>query len=90
MVQKMGQKVIEAFPNSRLIVGQVRCELEARDVRMQEYLGHSCHILEVGSTSNYPCRGFVQDKYNQKGYNSNPLGQSEFELDGSHSEFSQR
>ena len=39
MVQKMGGKTIEAFSNSRLVVGQVRGELEARDVRMQEYLG---------------------------------------------------
>ena len=39
MVQKMGGKAIEAFSDSRLVVGQVRGELEARDVRMQEYLG---------------------------------------------------
>ena len=39
MVQKMGGKAIEAFSDSRLVVGQVRGKLEARDVRMQEYLG---------------------------------------------------
>ena len=39
MVQKMGGKAIEAFSNSRLVVGQVKGELEARDARMQEYLG---------------------------------------------------
>ena len=39
MVQTMGRKAIESFSDSRLVVGQVRCELEARDVRMQEYLG---------------------------------------------------
>ena len=39
MVQKMGGKAIEAFSDSRLVVGQVRGELEARDARMQEYLG---------------------------------------------------
>ena len=38
MVQKMGEKAIEAFSDSRLVVGQVRGELEARDARMQEYL----------------------------------------------------
>ena len=39
MVQKIGGKAIEAFSDSRLVVGQVRGELEARDARMQEYLG---------------------------------------------------
>ena len=34
MVQKMGGKVIEVFSNSRLIVGQVKGELEAKDLRM--------------------------------------------------------
>ena len=38
MMQKMGGKVVEMFSNSRLIVGQVKGELEARDARMQEYL----------------------------------------------------
>ena len=38
MVQKMGGKTVEIFYNSRLVVGQVKGELEARDVRMQEYL----------------------------------------------------
>ena len=38
MVQKMGGKVIKIFLDSRLVVGQVGGELEARDVRMQEYL----------------------------------------------------
>ena len=38
MVQKMGVKIVEMFSNSRLVVGQVKGELEARDVRMQEYL----------------------------------------------------
>ena len=39
MVQKMGGKTVEMFSDSRLIVGQVKGELEARDARMQEYLG---------------------------------------------------
>ena len=34
----MGGKAVEVFLNSRLVVGQVKGELEARDVRMQEYL----------------------------------------------------
>ena len=38
MVQKMGGKTVEMFLDSRLVVGQVKGELEARDTRMQEYL----------------------------------------------------
>ena len=38
MVQKMGGKTVKVYSNSRLVVGQVRGELEARDLRMQEYL----------------------------------------------------
>ena len=38
MVQKMGERTVEIFSNSRLFVGQVKGELEARNVRMQEYL----------------------------------------------------
>ena len=38
MVRKMGGKAIEMFLDSRLVVGQVKGELEARDSRMQEYL----------------------------------------------------
>jgi len=38
MVQKMEGKAVEVFSNSRLVVGQVKRELEARDLRMQEYL----------------------------------------------------
>ena len=39
MVQKMGGKAVEILADLRLIVGQVKGELEARDTRMQEYLG---------------------------------------------------
>ena len=39
MVQRLGGRAIEAFSDSRLVVGQVMGELEARDARMQEYLG---------------------------------------------------
>ena len=35
----MGGKVVEMFSDSRLVVGQVKGELEARDTRMQESLG---------------------------------------------------
>ena len=38
MVQKMGGKIVKMFLDSKLMVGQVKGELEARDVRMQEYL----------------------------------------------------
>ncbi|XP_075655795.1 uncharacterized protein LOC142625922 [Castanea sativa] len=38
MVQKMGGKNVEMFSDSRLVVGQVEGELEAKDSRMQEYL----------------------------------------------------
>ena len=35
MVQKMGVKAVEVFSDSRLVVDQVKGELEARDVRMK-------------------------------------------------------
>ena len=38
MVQRMGGKTVEVFSDSRLVVGQVKGELEARDLRMLEYL----------------------------------------------------
>ena len=34
LVQKMGRKAIEAFSDSKLVVGQVRGEVEAKDARM--------------------------------------------------------
>ena len=37
MVQKMGEKTVKVFSDSKLVVGQVRGDLEARDPRMQEY-----------------------------------------------------
>ena len=36
MVQKMGGKTVKVFSDSKLVVGQVRGDLEARDPRMQE------------------------------------------------------
>ena len=62
MVQKMGEKIVEMFSDSRLVVGQVKGELEARDARMQEYLSqvkrlrpgfnlfNLSHILSSGNT----------------------------------------
>ena len=38
MVQKMEGKTVEMFSDSRLVVGQVKGELEAKDARIQEYL----------------------------------------------------
>ncbi|XP_030939979.1 uncharacterized protein LOC115964888 [Quercus lobata] len=38
MVEKLGGKSVNIFSDSRLIVGQVNGELEARDERMQEYI----------------------------------------------------
>ena len=38
MVQKLGGKAVNMFSDSRLVIGQVNGELEARDERMQEYL----------------------------------------------------
>ena len=50
MVQKLGGKVVEIFSDSRLIVGQVKGELKARDMRMQEYLNQVRH-LQLGFES---------------------------------------
>ena len=38
MVQRMGGKAVKMFSDSRLVIGQVKSELEARDERMQGYL----------------------------------------------------
>ena len=44
MVQKMGRRAVEMFLNSMLVVGQVNGELDARDVRQQEYLNQARHL----------------------------------------------
>ena len=44
MVQKIGGKTVEIFSDLRLVVGQVKGELEARDVRMQDYLKQVRHL----------------------------------------------
>ena len=45
-VQKIGGKAVRVFSDSKLVVGQVRGDLEARDSRMQEYLGQVRSIQE--------------------------------------------
>ena len=44
MVQKMGGRIMKIFLDLRLVVGQVKGELEARDVRMQNYLKQVRHL----------------------------------------------
>ncbi|XP_075633618.1 uncharacterized protein LOC142606103 [Castanea sativa] len=50
MVKKMGGKMVKMFSDSRLVIGQVEGELEARDSRMQEYVGQVKH-LQLGFES---------------------------------------
>ena len=44
MVQRMGVKAVEMFSDLRLVVGQVKGELEIRDMRMQGYLSQVKHL----------------------------------------------
>ena len=44
MVQRMGGKSTTMFSDSRLVIGQVKGELEARDERMQGYLTQIRHL----------------------------------------------
>ena len=44
MVHRMGGKTVKMFLDSRLVVGQVKGELEARDERMQGYLSQVRHF----------------------------------------------
>ena len=62
MIRKLGGKCASIFSDSRLIVGQVNGELEAKDERMQEYLAqvkrlqtqfchfHLAHVSKSGNT----------------------------------------
>ena len=52
MVQKIGGKAIEIFFDSRLVVGQVWGELEARDPKMQEYLNQVRHLQSAFESFN--------------------------------------
>ena len=50
MVQRMGGKSIKLFSDSRLVVGQVKGEFEAKDERMQGYLNQvKCPQLKFDS-----------------------------------------
>ena len=49
-VQRMGGKAVKMFSDSRLVVGQVKGESEARDERMQRYLSQVRH-LQLGFES---------------------------------------
>ena len=40
----MGERTVEMFLDSRLVVSQIKGELEARNVRMQEYLNQARHL----------------------------------------------
>ena len=44
MVQRMGEKAVEMFLDNRLVIGQVKGDLEARDERMQGYLSQVRHL----------------------------------------------
>ena len=44
MVQRMSGKLVEMFSDSMLIIGQVGGELEAKYLRMQEYLNQVRHL----------------------------------------------
>ena len=48
MVQKVRVKAVEIFFDSGLVVGQVQGELEARDLRIQEYLNQ---VRQIGRAS---------------------------------------
>ena len=60
MVQKMGGKSVKVFSDSRLVVGQVKGEFEAKDERMQGYLSQvkclqskdSFDLLHISRNSN--------------------------------------
>ncbi|XP_075675142.1 uncharacterized protein LOC142644403 [Castanea sativa] len=52
MVQRIGGKIVEMFSDSRLVMGQVTGELEARDPRMQELSCHISNVLGTKLTSN--------------------------------------
>ena len=47
MVQKMGGRTVEIYSDSRLVVSQVKGELEARDVRIQDYLNQVRHLQSM-------------------------------------------
>ena len=61
MVQRMGGKSVKVFSDSRLVVGQVKGEFEAKDERMQGYLSQvrclqsefeSFNLLHISKSDN--------------------------------------
>ncbi|XP_030922874.1 uncharacterized protein LOC115949725 [Quercus lobata] len=61
MIRKMGGKSVDMISDSRLIVGQVNGDMEAKDERMQEYLDrvkhlqihfHHFHLMHVPRSGN--------------------------------------
>ena len=44
MVHKIVGRIVEIFSDLRLVVGQVKEELEAKDVRMLDYLNQLRHL----------------------------------------------
>ena len=44
VVQRMGEKSAKMFSDSRLVIGQVKGELKAKDKRMQEYSAQIRHL----------------------------------------------
>ena len=62
MVQTMGGKAVRVFSDSKLVMGHVRGDLEARDSRMQEYLGQVRNLqenFEVFDLSHVPRSGNI-------------------------------
>ena len=52
MVQRMGRNAVKLFLESRLVIGQAKGKLEARDERMQGYLNQLRHLqLKIESFS---------------------------------------
>ena len=47
MVQRMGGKAVKMFLDLRLVVGQLKGELETRDERMQGYLSQVRHLQSI-------------------------------------------
>ena len=99
IVQKMGGKMVKVYSDSKLVMGQVRGDLEARNSRMQEYLSQVRSIqtkFEVFDVSHVPRGGnthadslvtlttsSAQD-FPRVILVEDQSDQSRFELDGSH------
>ena len=44
LIMKLGGKIVEVFSNSRLVVGKIKGELDAKDHKMQGYLGKAWQL----------------------------------------------